>query len=1090
VTSSGTDFFVTHGDGDLSGSHNISSDGSAATHFTSSLTSIAASALLVAPNLDLHLKAGANVAVDSGLDLSASFEIDIDFHGRPAGASWDRGADERDATTAVELVSFEATPLDAAVELTWETASELNNLGFQVYRSRAYDGDYERVSPQAIPGLGSSPAGASYRYVDPGLGNGVTYFYKLEDIETTGARTFHGPVSAAPASGPEATGSSSSANTPSVVYANPEASALRVVRRSRRELVLELSTEGFSAEQQKDGSVRLVIPGFEELEENAGPDLPVKRTWIDAIAGRKVKIRSVREHEVETFAGLRPSNAEIAELVALPDGSVRLRRKARQRGRRASPRLTPESAARVVSVGFQGDGKKALVELAPLRWDEASGQLLLARRLVVRVSFQERDPAERSTDGAGRGRRYVRPRSHERQRLLARLGTTEPGLHAVRFEHLHRFRRGIPTRSLRLSRQGETVAFRVEPDPSVFEPGSVLYFVGAGAAANPFGDEAVYEIALGNDGAMMTRLSAKPSGTTASIYWHRQQWQQERFYQAALVEAPDPWLWDVVFAPGTKRFPLDVSALAPSTEPATLDVWLQGASDFDADPDHHVRISVNGTLVHELSWDGKQPRHVSAALPPGLLHDADNTVEIDNVGDTGADYSMVLLDRYALTYPRFATADDGRLESKWSTSGAAEVSGLAPGAHVVDVTDTTPRWLVDTQVSSEGVLRFHAEAGRDYLTVRPDAVYVPSVTRPRAGRLKNRLNHADYVVIGPETFLDVARPLLKLRRREGLDVLAVSLDDIYSEFGFGEATPDAIKDFLSYAYHYWKQPPRYVLLLGDATYDFHDALQTGVENRVPPRIIKTRYLWTASDPSYAAVNGDDLLPDLAIGRLPAASPDELRVMVDKILVYERSAVSFASSPMVLVADNPDHAGNFEADADELASGILSAYDPHEIYSSRLGTAATRNAIVERFDLGASLVSYIGHGGIQLWADENFFNGHDVDSLATQSRQPLLLTMNCLNGFFHFPYFDSLAEALVKADGKGAIAAFSPSGLSLNTPARLYHQALLQSLVDGRHPRLGDAILAAQSAYADTGALPELLAIYHLLGDPALRLRNK
>jgi hypothetical protein len=36
----------------------------------------------------------------------------------------------------------------------------------------------------------------------------------------------------------------------------------------------------------------------------------------------------------------------------------------------------------------------------------------------------------------------------------------------------------------------------------------------------------------------------------------------------------------------------------------------------------------------------------------------------------------------------------------------------------------------------------------------------------------------------------------------------------------------------------------------------------------------------------------------------------------------------------------------------------------------------------------------------------------------------------LNGYFHFPYFNSLSEELVKAEGKGAIAAFSPSGMSL------------------------------------------------------------
>jgi hypothetical protein len=246
-------------------------------------------------------------------------------------------------------------------------------------------------------------------------------------------------------------------------------------------------------------------------------------------------------------------------------------------------------------------------------------------------------------------------------------------------------------------------------------------------------------------------------------------------------------------------------------------------------------------------------------------------------------------------------------------------------------------------------------------------------------------------------------------------------------------------------------------------------------------------LWTASDAAYGAVNGEDPLPDVAIGRLPAASAGELRVMVSKILAYEAGG---GPSPgaSVLVADNPDSAGDFERNADEIADTLLGAHNPRRIYLSRLGAEATRQAIADAFDGGAALMSYVGHGGIHLWASENLFDRTRVTTLASQPEQPLVLTMNCLNGYFHFPYFNSLAEELVKADGKGAIAAVSPSGLSLNEPAHEYHKALLNELVSGRHGRLGDAFMATQSVYAATGAFPELVRIYHLFGDPALTLR--
>lgn len=258
----------------------------------------------------------------------------------------------------------------------------------------------------------------------------------------------------------------------------------------------------------------------------------------------------------------------------------------------------------------------------------------------------------------------------------------------------------------------------------------------------------------------------------------------------------------------------------------------------------------------------------------------------------------------------------------------------------------------------------------------------------------------------------------------------VAIEDVFAEFGFGETTPQAVKDFLSYAYHNWDPPsPRYVVLLGDATYDYKDYMKTGVSNRVPPLMVKASYLWTTSDPTYASVNGEDLLPDLAIGRLPAATVDEARTMVEKIVAYETGDVSL-DGLTVLIADNADRAGDFHADAEELASGVLAGRDLRKVYLSELGTGGTRDAILQSFDEGASLMSYLGHGGIHLWASENLLNTSQVGSLSPQTQQPILLTMNCLNGYYHFPFFNSLSEELLKADGNGAVAAFSPSGLSL------------------------------------------------------------
>jgi hypothetical protein len=250
------------------------------------------------------------------------------------------------------------------------------------------------------------------------------------------------------------------------------------------------------------------------------------------------------------------------------------------------------------------------------------------------------------------------------------------------------------------------------------------------------------------------------------------------------------------------------------------------------------------------------------------------------------------------------------------------------------------------------------------------SVLTPEIRRANSSGLKNTRNQADYIIVGPREMLAVAEPLLELRRSQGLRTRSVAVEDVYAEFGYGESRPEAIFEFLRYAYHEWRSPElRYVVLLGDATCDFKNYLGAQETNQIPFLWEKTTWMWTASDPSYARVNGEDILPDLAIGRIPASTVDEARVMVEKIVAYESSGYDLFES-VVLVTDNPDKAGDYEANAEELAATILNGRDPKKIYLGQLGTGATRAEIREAFDGGTSLMSYIGHGAVHFWAHKS------------------------------------------------------------------------------------------------------------------------
>ena len=85
--------------------------------------------------------------------------------------------------------------------------------------------------------------------------------------------------------------------------------------------------------------------------------------------------------------------------------------------------------------------------------------------------------------------------------------------------------------------------------------------------------------------------------------------------------------------------------------------------------------------------------------------------------------------------------------------------------------------------------------------------------------------------------------LVALRQSQGLRTAVVDIEDIFDEFGYGLVTPQAIKEFITYAYESWQSPaPQYVLLVGDTTYDYKDNWASGTVNHVPGYLIYTTHL--------------------------------------------------------------------------------------------------------------------------------------------------------------------------------------------------------------------------------------------------------
>jgi hypothetical protein len=96
---------------------------------------------------------------------------------------------------AIDLAAFSAARRGKGIQLTWETANELDNLGFNLYRSASPVGQRAQLNGRLIASVApGSATGATYTFLDESAAPGRRYWYWLEDLDLNGGSSQHGPA--------------------------------------------------------------------------------------------------------------------------------------------------------------------------------------------------------------------------------------------------------------------------------------------------------------------------------------------------------------------------------------------------------------------------------------------------------------------------------------------------------------------------------------------------------------------------------------------------------------------------------------------------------------------------------------------------------------------------------------------------------------------------------------------------------------------------------------------------------------------------------------------------------------------------------
>jgi len=741
------------------------------------------------------------------------------------------------------------------------------------------------------------------------------------------------------------------------------------------------------------------------------------------------------------------------------------------------------------------------------------------------VNFPTEGPPSPSPSLPGRGNTLLAERLRAGDQPMLKIAVEEDGLYRLtdaRLQDAGLDLLEVDPRTIKITLRDREMPIYVHgeeggnPRCGVFDVEDYVEFYGL-AMTGPFTARNVYWLTTGGaDGLRMAARDGSLAGVhpTPSSFYATLHAEEDHVYWQNIPNGAgqDHWFWrGPLEAPTETTLTFDLRHLAiEEGKDATVRVGLRGKTDdYGTDPDHHTRVTLNGVEISDALWDGQIEYQHQATVPgqtefgASVLAEGINTLTVESVGDTGGGVDSVYLNWFEVDYWDTFVAEDDHLEFWQEGSGTYQfvVTDFSDnGVSVFAITDpANVARVVNPEIEAGGgayTVKFQdtIEEQARYLVLTSAQRKTPAamiVDHPSS--LESPTNAADYIIITHDEFYDSVLPLASHRQGKGLLVKTVRVTNIYDEFNYGIFDPQAIRDFLSHAYHNWAVTPLYVLLVGDANMDFKDNFGTGKLNYVPTHIFET---WpvgeTPNDNWFACVSGDDILPDMFIGRISAQRPQDVEAVVEKIINYEQNPTPGDWNRSALFVADDDQT-DFETTSQHLIALLPEGYRTQRVYAREYQAPADPTAdIVQHINGGAFLVNYVGHGFTDrwgAWSGGRIFDRSDIASLNNGSKLPFLTTATCLNGFFSHPLEDySLAEEFLRVEGKGAIAAWSPTGLGFPSQHRLLFGELFTSIFKDDNRLLGPATTAAKiSAYAQSSSLGEMVETFVLFGDPALEL---
>ncbi|HPY96104.1 MAG TPA: C25 family cysteine peptidase [Candidatus Cloacimonadota bacterium] len=537
-------------------------------------------------------------------------------------------------------------------------------------------------------------------------------------------------------------------------------------------------------------------------------------------------------------------------------------------------------------------------------------------------------------------------------------------------------------------------------------------------------------------------------------------------------------------------------------------------------PDHHAIVRVNSALVNNKWWS-KQNECVfenESNMANSYLVHGTNNLFIDLLGDGPSGYfEQQFLDYFEITYWREYKTDKN--EIKFSKPSNRPLGLYQFTVENFSREDISVYKLGSSVFNHCTISPFTEEGGAPYALIFQDELFTEGIEyyactenkkkKPAAMRLnfpsdlKNPNNRADYIIITARNFIDdEGTQLLKSTwEARNYQVKIVDIQDIYDEFNSSIKSPQAIQDFLKFAYNNWQEPKiSNVLLLGDGIYDKRNESDVLKYDIIPVKNFWTfKYGAAASDNWYGCIVGEDPVADINISRIAVFKKEQILPIAQKTVNYLDNPnfnKKWSSKVTLTTGGKIDDATDIFAQQSER---IRKQSIPQKYFTQRVYTAAQgdRTAYIggtfqlkDRINDGTTFLQFMGHGGGRIWSDYNLLNANDIKTLVNTT-YPFVSSLSCYASAFDTNGLASIGEIFVAEPNKGAIAHIGFTGLGYLYEDEPFGQFLAQGYFQKNLQNIGDvASFTKASFYGRYGESFSGLALTQscaLIGEPMIPL---